>query len=274
MQYEHPTLFEMAHELPVPAFDSAAVAEQAQKRYEAQRDPEDIQSEALPMDQAERLRVVHDIAGFYPTNNHELNRAFAIKDYSDTASGTAGYLNHILLHQMKTPKAEDPGAALRSVVSEMERYASKARADKTALLTFESELRDNQELSPLVSLRNASIATGIGQFVRQHDLSLVAESGGKAELPFNPLKALPVRNAYDVYSNSQPPAIVEARINEVLSNVRLWQANAIISVMIDEQTARFKFWAENISDARRHSIARGAASTALTRLGVADIVHA
>ncbi len=269
--HEQPALFELADELPVPVFDPTAIADQAQKRYEATKDPSDMV--AQPMDQAERLLVMHDIAGFLPSNNHELSRAFAIKDYRDTPSGTAGYLNDILLHQMKTPKAEEPGAALLSIVSEMEGYAAKARADKTALRTMEQELQDAEGTNSLVTLDKTGVATGIGQFVRRHDLILTARSGGKAELPFNPLKALPARNAYDVYTASQPSAVVQARINEVMSSVRLWQANAMIGDLIDEQSARFKFWAESISDAKRHAVARGAAHTALTRLGVTNSIH-
>lgn len=273
MSHEQPSLFEMADELPIPVFDPTAIAEHAQQRYEASKDPADTASEARPMGQAERLLVVHDLLGFYPGNNHELNRAFAIKDHRGTPYGTAGYLNEILLHQMKTPKSEAPGAALLSIVSEMESYASKAKLDKTSLRTLEEEVNDSEDLSSLTSMSKTGANTGLGQFVRRHDIELVARTGNPAVLPFNPLEATAKRNGFDYYTASQPSVMVQARIEEVMSSVRLWQAKAMIEEMIDEQSARFKFWAECLSDAKRHSIARGAAHTALTRLGVTNTIH-
>lgn len=262
--HEDLSLFEMPDQVQ---FDPTPIAAQAQARYEASRDAGDIQPASTIISPAERLHIMHDIEGFYPTNNHELTRSFAIKDFRQTPVGAAGYLNEILLHQRKTTKAEDPTAALKSVVNEMAGYASKARIDITSLRGFQQELNDHGAANNLVAIKRVGPVTGVGQFVRQHDLALLA-SKGPAALPFNPLKALTTRNAYDAYTASQPSPAVRDRIDVVLSTVRLWEAQEVVADMVEEQSKRFKFWTENLIDSKRHSAARGAAHTALTALGV------
>ena len=276
--YEQSPLFEIAMEVPV-SYDPTASVEEAKARYERQKMVEaDTFAEPEPqaVGQAERLHIVHDVAGFYPTNGDELTRAFAIKDFKETPAGVAGYLNEILLHQMKTPKAVVPAAALLSVVSEMAGYATKARADKTALLTLRQELQAARDSNSLNSLKQVGVATGLGQFVRQLDLRQVALTGDISQLPFNPLRGTGAsrRTAFDPYTASNPTPDVRRRIDHVVGSVRLWQARVIIAELVDEQSQRFDFWTENIDDARRHGAARAAAYGALTRLGLTPPTHA
>lgn len=267
--HEQPPLFEMADEAPM-AIDLDVIAREAQARYERQKSS-DYEPQPQPIGQAERLHVMHDVAQFYPTNGSELSLAFAIKDIKETPAGVAGYLNEILLHQMKTPNSAVPARALFSIVSEMAGYAGKARADQTALQTMQTELAASRDSSPLQSLKQAGIATGLGQYVRQHDLHQVAQMGDSSELPFNPLMGSATskkRTAFDPYTASQPAPEVRQRIDQVTGTVRLWQARDIITELVDEQSRRFTFWTENIKDAQRHGAARAVAQTALNQLGI------
>lgn len=277
--HEQPPLFEIAAEVPV-VYDPTPSAFEAQARYERQKMAEaaDSLDEPQPqtVGQAERLHIMHDVAGFYPTNGDELTRAFAIKDFRETPAGVAGYLNEILHHQMKTPKAEVPAAALRSVVSEMAGYATKARADKTALQTLRQELQASRDTNVLHSLKQVGLATGIGQLVRQLDLRQVASTDDLLPLPFNPLRGTgkSTRTAFDPYTASQPTPEVRQRIDQVMGTFRLWQAREIIAELVDEQSLRFNFWTENINGARRHGAARAVAYNALQRLGITPPTHA
>lgn len=267
--YDQPPLFEMATEPPF-MIDLDVIAREAQARYERQNASAPVEPQPQAIGQAERLHIMHDVSQFYPTNGSELSLAFAIKDIKDSPAGVAGYLNEILLHQMKTPKAEVPARALLSIVSEMAGYASKARADKTALQTMREELAANRDSSPLQSLKQAGVATGLGQYVRQLDLRQVAQTGDSSKLPFNPLRGSGAskRTAFDPYTASQPTPEVRQRIDQVTGTARLWQAREIINELVDEQSQRFTFWAENINDARRHAAARAAAYSALKQLGM------
>ncbi len=118
----------------------------------------------MPMGVPERLRVVRDVAGFYPTTHGELTIATDLKDRLDTVAGCAGYLNGILLHQLNA-NTEDPEAAVRSVTNQIVGYAGKARADKFFLTELDREMRESQT-DHRAAMGSAELHSGLGQFVR------------------------------------------------------------------------------------------------------------
>lgn len=233
-------------------------------------------STALPMEDPERLLVAHDVAGFYPTTHRELTVVTDLKDMLSTEAGGAILLGTIYGHQKKAA-TDDPAAAVRAVTREMSAYALKARADLTALLSLEEELdgkgTDKRRLMGKMDLPTGPMS-GVGQFVREYDLNLLADPLVSEDLPFDPLKGHTRADdnradAFDRYTAAAPSPEVRQRIESVLETTSLGRARARLEPAIEGQQSRGRFWSNRLMEAQYNRDARPIAAKALDSLGYA-----
>jgi hypothetical protein len=232
----------------------------------------------LPLD--DRLRTVHEIAGFYGTSRREVNEAMGLLDET-SPFGAAQHLNEVLQPQLKSV-SEDPQAAVRSITDEYGAYARKARADVTALGTLREELAylhpvtgardESRNNHPFAGIDRDAVHTGLGQFVRYFDLATLSEGTGKFD-PFkfdNPGRKPDGtrRKAYDQYTVAEPEPEVAAHIEEVLGRTRLYAAKLLTEAAIVNEQNRYGFWVGKLQESKRHLAARSVAVQALSKLGI------
>lgn len=217
----------------------------------------------------ERLEDLHAAAGFYATSSRELNEGFSILAFAHRPGGAAKHIAEILSHQ-NSADTDDPQAAARKVTNEYAKYAHKARADKTALLGLQEEIFDPVINDARRSLYNMRAITGLGQFIRFHDLNRLATSKDVGEFPFLPLgNTAKTPDAFDPYTAAQPDKLVRQRIEVIARTIPVWQARNVIGSALEDQQSRFAFWTKALSEIREHVPAvRPVAYAALQSLGI------
>jgi hypothetical protein len=216
----------------------------------------------------ERLEDLRATAGFYATSNRELNEGFSILAFNHHPGGAAAHIAEILGHQ-QTANTADPQAAARKVTNEYAKYANKARADKTALLGLQEEVFDSVITDTRRSLHDIRAVTGLGQFIRFHDLNRLATSKDASKFPFSPLGNPKAPEAFDPYTAAQPEKLVHQRIEAIARTIPVWQSRNVIGKAVEDQEQRFAFWTKALDEIREHVPAvRPVAYAALQSLGI------
>jgi hypothetical protein len=200
----------------------------------------------------DRLDILQHQAGFLATSREELNEAFSLLSFIDTAAGAAGHLAEVARHQEK--HGADPVRAQLSVTDEYVGYARKARMDRLNLRTLQEELADMPGQHPFAHLNERQLYTGKGQLVRYMDLRELAHKKDADGFPFLPLRPYTKghRDAYDPYTVTKPRPDVAARISEVLSRTRASDAKTLVAEAIQDQANRFTFWSERVQEIEAH----------------------
>lgn len=285
-EHEQPSLFDQSLEIP---FDPQSVAEAVHQGVLANpHQPVTKQPSEAAIDQGwgetaaepevvaspeqihtlERLLIVGEEEGFYPTSRRELNEAFNLRSFRETPGGAAKHLAEVSAHQVKHNAS--PREAVRSIANEYFGYARRARTDKTNLLTLQEEVSDLSQHNRLETVKTSMISTGLGQLVRYIDLKKLAHTQDFSQFDVTVLRGYDREHndAFDNYVSSEPSKEMTAHIESVISSMRLWQLSETVDAAITEQSKRFEFWVECLKESRRHSVARPIAYNALISLGI------
>lgn len=231
----------------------------------------DVVPEVVPA--LDRLRVLQLEDGFSPSTRGELNEAFNLKAFIGTLGGTAKHLAEVARHQDKY--LADPVKAATSITRDYVLYAGGARTDMTMLTTLGEELQDLTGENPLSTIKQERLATGLGQLVRYKDLRELAATKDFDRFSFSPLRPYNKRQprTYDPYVQTNPSPQVQAHIEQVLANTRVWEAKREVAAAIDEQRHRYDFWMARLHEIRQFQTGtvRAVAAQALERLGAKPV---
>jgi hypothetical protein len=191
----------------------------------------------------QRLEIMKQDHGFYPTSLRELSEAFTVTAFDTKRGGAAKHLAEIARHQEKYDA--DPVKAAVSVTTEFGLYAQQARTDATALLQLKDELSvpDAHQFSAAEPL----MVTGRGLVARFIDLKELAALKGAGNSEFDPLTVV------SGYRGDQPTAQMAAHIRNQLKGLRLAEAKAVVDGAVSDQRARFDFWTQQVAAIRRHN---------------------
>jgi len=215
----------------------------------------------------DRLDFMNRQAGFLPTSRRELNESFSLLSFMQEPGGAAKHIAEVARHQDK--HEADPVRTTRSIILEYSHYARRARVDRTSLLTLKEELEETDGVHTLSSPKD-EIYTGLGQLVRYIDLSHLALNKRPEDFPFMPLrKYTPVATTPDSYVMTQPSEEVEARIKDVLSHTRKYEAERWVKAAVEDQTHREDFWIDRLREIKKHQA--GGQLRALTSRILADL---
>lgn len=224
----------------------------------------------------DRLTIVQMQDGFLPTSRGELNEAYNLKTFIDRPGAAGKHIAEVLQHQRKH-QVEDPTRAGIHKTRQYASYAQRARTDKTMLLTLREELSELSSANPLSALDRSRLHTGLGQFVRFVDLRELSRTKEFTGFPFSPLRpySVDMPETYDPYVASQPDVYIDQRIEEVLAKTRVWEAVRDVDSALNDQSARFSFWANRLQEIQKYQTAgiKAVAGEVLQNLGISSPDH-
>ena len=203
-------------------------------------------------DPFERLAIFQENQHFLPLSRDELSEAFALQDYLERPGGSAKHLIEIYHHQQDA-QTDDPAKAVRAVTLEYVSYLTSARVSMTHLDLLRKDVDDTDK--PSLSLYEAAGSNvGFGELVRFIDLRQLARDQVVSQEEIDPLRA-------DYLANLTPQMI--AHINEVIRNIHVKEARALVPLAIADQRARGLFWKDRLRECEMYTLAKPIAKAAL-----------
>jgi hypothetical protein len=195
------------------------------------------------LDRYERLDTLAQVTGFLPVEKAEQVEVMGLQSVIDTPGGAAKHLAEVIVRRKKEG-AEDPGAAARKIVRSYGEWALDAKNSVNSLAALRDTLADaNPEL--LLDRVVEPSDPGVLEFLRYFDLSLLREDGEGAlwELGYDP-------QAFK-YSKDNPGILFYA--GEAASVWRVHQVRKQLPNAIDDQSGRFTFFAQRLTEVIDHS---------------------
>lgn len=215
---------------------------------------------------AERLASIFHNYGFFPESYEELSRATTLQGFERVRHPAYVHLGEVFTHQ-KRAATGDPKAAVRRITGDMSRYATEAQRNfhfaAEAKATIEVAATEQPHFTSLAHIPDLvdpyidGVARGYGQLVRYHDLSMYPQL---TTPNVNPLKL--------DYTARHPDPVTARRIQEVLSQVRLYNGIGLARATAAGQLRRYEFWTNHLQEAALHPYAKVIARKALQELHV------
>lgn len=217
----------------------------------------------------DRLQIVKETQGFYPTSLRELSEVFTALDFSEKPGGVAKHLVEIARHQVKHDA--DPVKAAVRVTTEYAGYAQNARNNLTGLLQNRQEIAGSLQ-NPLSSAAGM-LVTRPGLSVRFADINHLAHARSIDAIGHYPLARYAQGHAESLqgYVMQTPPRHFAEYVQERLGKLRVYEAKSLVEAAIADRAAAQKFWGTQLEAIARHNTGapRVVARGALEKLGLA-----
>ncbi len=235
--------------------DEATAASRATDVYEPIGD--------RPLTIPEKLTSVRENEGFYPVSKLELSSAQELIGAQEEFGPFAvvRHLQEVNWHQQKPHvKAEDPAAAVRSIVRGYGEFYGRARYDATMLQQLAVQLDEllridpRQSFSDFIKQSGIPLREGPAQFVRYFDLRLIAEQGDIHAAGFDSL-AVGAEVSTDPYTN-KPTEEGLARIADRTSTITTLRARDHLGEVAEAEQSRMKYWKTVLRRADAYRLAR------------------
>ena len=217
----------------------------------------------------DRLQIVKETQGFYPTSLRELSEVFTALDYAERPGGIARHLAEIARHQVK--HEADPVKAAVRITTEYAQYARQARNNLTGLLQNRQEVADSAQ-NPFCSAAGLLI-TRPGLAVRFADIDHLARTQSIDAIGHYPLIRYTQGHAEAMqgYVMQDPPRHFAEYIKGRLGKIRVYEAKSLVDAAISDRAAAQRFWSKQLEAIAQHSTGapRVVAKGALEKLGLA-----
>lgn len=215
------------------------MAVQEAELFPAARGPE------LPeLDRFERLEVISKNLGFLPVTKTEQVDAMGLESLSGTPGGAAKHLAEVIVKQRKEGVA-DPHAAARKIVRNYIGYMRDATASAHDLTGLREELYDaNPELAAtrVVDAKTA----GVLSLKRFMDLSKLRDSRSIEAVGYDPQRV----------DYSPENGGIMAHLEMDMDSWSVRDMKLLLGAAVEDQSERFMFFAERLSEVQRHSDGR------------------
>lgn len=216
-----------------------------------------------PLTIPEKLVSVRENEGFYPVSKLELSSAQELIGAEEEFGPFAvvRHLQEVKWRQQKPHiKAEDPAAAVRSIVRTYGDFYGRARYDATMLQQLAAQLEEllridpKQPFSDFIEQSGIPLREGPAQFIRYFDLRLIAEQGDIHAAGFDSL-AVAAEVSTDPYTN-KPTKEGLARIADRTGTITTLRARDCLGEVVDAEQFRMKYWKTVLRRADTYYLAR------------------
>ncbi len=200
-----------------------------------------VHPELPTLDRFERLDTLERIEGFMPTSQTEQVETLGLQSVIGSPGGTAKHLAEVIIHQ-KEAGVEDHGAAARKITRNYIEWALDAKTSVESLALLGHSL---EEANPELILDRVvePSSPGILEFLRYFDLGLLRETRDIRKVGYDPQKV--------AYKKENGGIMVFAEL--AVSTWRVHQVRKRLPDAIDDQNARFIFFAQRLVEVRDHS---------------------
>ncbi len=222
-----------------------------------------MNKEINPSDQINwqnRLNILGENYGFYPTSLAESTRAHMIIPFLEEPGKTAKHLNEVLIRSKRDPRA------VRSVVRTFGDYAIDAKVRTARLEDFRQEVELTNPHIRVEQAEEAREHPGLIDVLQFHDILLAAESGDSGALRSKEVVKDGVKKQRTNYELDICNDALITVLTDPLQRIRIIDARDMAADAISSHTVRNEFWIERLVESRIHAVARPIAESLLAEL--------